>query len=168
LDFGWSNPTAAVWLAHDVENDVVYVTDLYSKSEATPAEHAAALLTRGKEVPGVCDPAGQSAGQADGVSLMAQYAKHGLRLERADNAVESGLMLLLERMRAGKLKVFADMEEWLQEFRVYRRGRDGRIVKRNDHLMDATRYGVVSGLKLLEEPEKIPILKRDKADWRTA
>jgi hypothetical protein len=29
VDFGWSNPTAAVWLAHDVAADIVYVTDVY-------------------------------------------------------------------------------------------------------------------------------------------
>lgn len=175
LDFGWSNPTAAVWLAYDEDNDVVYVTDCYSKTEATPAEHAAEILRVNRavggevraDIRGVCDPAGQSAGQADGVSLMAQYAAHGVDLTRANNAVESGLMTMLERMRAGKLKIFADMEDWLKEFRVYRRDRSGRIVKRHDHLLDATRYAVVSGLDLLAAPVAIPVLRRGVSDWRT-
>jgi hypothetical protein len=34
---------------------------------------------------------------------------------------------------------------WLGEFRVYRRDEKGHIVKQNDHLMDATRYFIVSG-----------------------
>lgn len=167
LDFGWSNPTACVWLAYDADADIVYVTDVYAKSEATPADHAATILARGAPV-GVCDPAGQSAGQADGQSLMGQYAAHGLPLEKAENAVEAGLMQLLERMQSGRFKVFADLEGWFSEFRVYRRGRDGRIVKRHDHLMDATRYAVVSGLARLQDRAPIVDFRRKVSGWRVA
>ena len=40
---------------------------------------------------------------------------------------------------------------WLREFRKYHRDDkgSGKIVKRNDHLMDATRYLVVSGRLLM-------------------
>jgi hypothetical protein len=34
----------------------------------------------------------------------------------------------------------------VEEYRLYRRDEKGRIVKANDHLMDATRYAVRSGL----------------------
>ena len=49
-------------------------------------------------------------------------------------------------MSFGKLKVFKSLGNWLQEFRLYRRDDKGRVVKDNDHLMDATRYLVVSGI----------------------
>jgi hypothetical protein len=35
------------------------------------------------------------------------------------------------------------LQNWLSEFRIYRRDEKGKIVKQNDHLMDATRYGLV-------------------------
>ena len=48
-------------------------------------------------------------------------------------------------MSAGKLKVVRSLGNWLREFRLYQRDSDGRILKQDDHLMDATRYLVMSG-----------------------
>lgn len=147
VDFGWSNPTAAVWLAEDPESGIAYVTDIYFASERVPGEHAGEILRRG-HVPAVCDPAGQALGQKDGVSLVEMYAVAGLRFELADNGVEAGLMRVLELMRSGRLRVFDDLDGWWREFRLYHRDGKGRVVKRDDHLMDATRYAVVSGLPI--------------------
>lgn len=146
IDFGWTNPTAIVHLAHDVENDIVYVTDVYAVCEEPPRVHAQYIQQKYKGLSGVCDPAGRSVTQSDGVSLMQRYADHGVYLQMADNAVESGLMQVLERMQSGRLKIFDDLEPWWREFRLYRRGENGKIVKKNDHLMDAMRYALVSGL----------------------
>lgn len=49
-------------------------------------------------------------------------------------------------MCSGRLKVFNTLPLWLAEFRLYRRDDKGKIVKKNDHLMDATRYLAFSGL----------------------
>ena len=169
VDFGWSNPTAAVWLAHDVASDIVYVTDVYFASERVPAEHAVEIQRRGAWIPAVCDPAGQAIGQKDGVSLVEMYAAAGLRFELADNGVEAGLMGVLERMRLGKLKVFGDLDGWWREFRLYHRDAKGRVVKRDDHMMDATRYGLVSGLGLARsEDERVEVsrLRARGNDWR--
>jgi len=170
LDFGWSNPTAAVWLAHDVDHDIVYVTDVYAAAERVPREHAQDILRRGAWIPAVGDPAGQAVSQRDGASMMEAYAAAGMVITPADNAVEAGLMLALERMRAGTLKVFADLEPWWREFRLYHRDERGRVVKRDDHLMDATRYALVSGLPLARPPgtPRLPDRPRLRpADWRT-
>ena len=48
-------------------------------------------------------------------------------------------------MSAGRFKVFSSCETWFQEYRLYHRDEAGRTVKRNDHLMDATRDAVRSG-----------------------
>lgn len=160
VDFGWSNPTAAVWLAWDAEHDIVYVTDIYWASERVPAEHAAEIVRRGAWIPAVCDPAGQAIGQKDGISMVEMYAAAGLRFDMADNAVEAGLMQVLERMRLGKLRVFDDLDGWWREFRVYHRDSKGRVVKRDDHLMDATRYAVVSGLALARSEGERKDVKR--------
>jgi hypothetical protein len=47
-----------------------------------------------------------------------------------------------------RLFVFNSLQNWLSEFRIYRRDEKGKIVKQNDHLMDATRYLIVSGLQV--------------------
>jgi hypothetical protein len=153
-----------VWLAHDKENDIVYVTDCYRRAEATPAEHAEEILRRGKWIPAVCDPAGQAANARDGVSLLEVYAGAGVRFSPADNSVEAGLMVMLERMRAGRFRVFDDLAAWWEEFRTYVRDSKGRVVKANDHLLDATRYAVVSGLPLARCGEVVVPVRR-RTEW---
>jgi hypothetical protein len=54
-------------------------------------------------------------------------------------AVESGIYTVWQLMSAGKLNVFAALNNCLQEFRLYQRDAEGRVVKQNYHLMDATR-----------------------------
>jgi len=44
-------------------------------------------------------------------------------------SVEAGLMIMLDRMRGGRFKVFNDVSnDWWEEFRLYHR-KDGRVVK---------------------------------------
>jgi len=148
LDFGWTNPTAVVWGAYHAEEDILYIYDCYAASELSPAEHCVNIKHKGDWIPGVCDPAGQSASQGDGISLIEHYARQGVQLTKADNGVESGLMEMLDRMQTGRLKVFSNLTDWWREFRLYRRDEKGQVVKRHDHLMDATRYLVNSGIYL--------------------
>ncbi|NBX85878.1 MAG: DNA packaging protein [Proteobacteria bacterium] len=162
VDFGWTNPTAAVWLAHDGTSDIAYVCDVYCASERVPAEHAKAILARGEWVPAVCDPAGQAVSQRDGATLVELYAAAGLHLTMADNSVEAGIMLMLERLQSGRLKVFADLLPWWHEFRLYARDARGRVVKRDDHLLDATRYALVSGLPLARAAGEGRLVARPK------
>ncbi len=51
-----------------------------------------------------------------------------------------------QMMSSGKLKVFASLGNYRQEFRLYARDVDGKVIKVNDHLMDAKRYLIMSGL----------------------
>lgn len=149
LDVGW-NFTAAVFCAHDRDRDIVYIYDSYKSSHTLPDGHAAAIARRYKGLPamtGAVDPASRQRGQADGRNLLQLYRGCGLKLIPADNAVQSGLDEVFSRMSTGRLKVFRGLSEWWDEFRLYRRDEKGRIVKEADHLMDAMRYAIVSGIK---------------------
>jgi hypothetical protein len=57
---------------------------------------------------------------------------------------------------AGRIKVSRVCSNFLAEYRLYRRDEKGRIVKSNDHLMDAARYLIMSGLEraILEPAER--------------
>jgi phage terminase large subunit-like protein len=169
MEVGWTNPTAVVWLAYDKELDIVYLVDSYIQNESTPAEHTVHIQNRGKWIPGVCDPAGGGASQSDGTSIIDRYAEHGLYLTKANNSVEAGLMEMLERMQNGRFKVFSNQASWLQEFRLYRRDESGRIVKKHDHLMDATRYALVSGLLLAKTKKFMADSKKlmRNTNWRS-
>ena len=144
MDVGW-NQTAAIWGAHDLETGVIYLYSEHYKGKAEPVIHAEGIKARGEWIPGVIDPAAGGRSQKDGTQLLQVYLDLGLDLEPAVNAVEAGIYLVWQLLSAGKLKVFESCQNWRQEFRLYRRDENGKIVKKNDHLQDSTRYLVISG-----------------------
>jgi phage terminase large subunit-like protein len=149
FDVGWK-ATAAVWGAHDRENDVVYIYSCYKKGFSEPPVHVEAIQSRGKWINGVADPASRASSQKDGSKLLEEYVNLGLRLTQADNAVEAGIFDVWTRICSGRLKVFKSCTPWLQEFRMYQRDDKGKVKKMNDHLMDCTRYLIKSGIRVMQ------------------
>lgn len=150
MDVGW-RATAVVFGAYDAEQDIAYVYDGYKRGQAEPEIHASAIRKRypnGFKLPGATDPAANASGQADGRSLMQLYRKEGLRLVNADNAVEAGIAEVYSRLSTGRLKIARHLSDIFDEYRIYRRDDHGRVVKENDHYMDALRYYVMTGLKI--------------------
>ncbi len=147
LDVGW-NRTAAVWGAHDRDADVVYLYSEHYRGQAEPSIHAEAIRARGDWMHGAIDPASRGRGQKDGEQLLQNYVDLGLNLSKAENGVDAGLFDVWQRLSTGRLRVFKSLQNWLAEYRLYRRDEKGAVVKTNDHLMDATRYFVVSGLAM--------------------
>lgn len=150
LDFGWDHPTAAVKLAWDRDADCLYVTHAYKAKRETPVIHAAALKAWGRGLPWAWPHDGLQHDKGSGRMLAEVYRDQGLAMLKThaqfpdgSNGVEAGLMILLERMQTGRLKVFAHLNEWFSEFRLYHR-KDGKVVKEFDDLMAATRYGLMS------------------------
>lgn len=159
MDVGW-NRTAVPWLAWDRENDIVYITAEHYRGQAEPSIHADAVKARGDWIPGVLDPASRGRSQKDGQQLMQNYIDLGLDLDVAFNGVESGIYEVWQRLSTGRLKVFRSCSNWIAEYRLYRRDEKGQVIKGFDHLMDATRYGIMSGLdraktKPVEKPTSL-------------
>ena len=149
LDVGW-NRTAAIWIAVDRNVDVAYAYAEHYRGQAEPVIHAEAIKVRGAWVPGVIDPASRGRSQIDGEQIIVKYRACGLRLLPAQNAVESGIYEVWSRLSTGRLKIFSSCVNLLAEYRLYRRDEKGKIVKQFDHLMDALRYCVVSGMPIAE------------------
>lgn len=147
MDVGW-NRTAAVWGARDPEAGITYLYAEHYRGQAEPAIHAEAIKARGAWINGAIDPASRGRSQADGQQLYATYLEMALRLSPAKNGVESGIYDVWTMLSTGRLKVFKTLQNWLGEYRLYRRDLNGKIVKERDHLMDATRYLVVSGMDM--------------------
>ncbi len=144
LDVGWNN-TAAVWGAWDRQKDCIYLWNVYKRGHAEPVVHGSAIKMRGEWIPGVCDPAADTSNQVDGRKLLDIYRGLGLNIEPADHAVEAGILAVWNRLATGRLKVFASLAEFFAEYSLYRRSERGKIVKENDHILDACRYLVLSG-----------------------
>lgn len=154
LDVGW-NRTAAIWGALDRDTDTLYLYSEHYRGEGEPPVHAAAIRSRGEWIKGVIDPAANGRSQHDGQALIDRYRLMGLDVENADNSVEAGIHEVWTRMATGRLKIFASLTNLRSEFRIYRRDEKGKIVKANDHAMDAMRYLVLSGLgRAITKPVK--------------
>jgi len=147
FDVGW-NCTAAAWGATDRDTGTSYIYSVYKKGLSEPPVHVQAIKSRGKWIPGVADPGARASSQRDGEKLMDEYVDLGLELSPADNAREAGIFDVFVALSTGKLKVFRSCAPWFEEFRLYRRDKNGKVVKENDHLMDCTRYYVRSGIDI--------------------
>lgn len=147
LDIGW-NRTAVVWAAEDPGSGALILYDEHYQGQGEPASHARAIQARGTWLRGVIDPAAFGT-QLDGKRAIDLYRSFGLKLEPAENTVEAGLTAVWDRLVTGRLKVMEHLHNWRSEFRKYHRDEKGKIVKANDHLMDATRYLVMSGVSHL-------------------
>ena len=85
------------------------------------------------------------------VPLKEQYADAGLdmifnhaQFEDGTLSVEAGLMEMADRMRGDRWKVFKGQNDsWLEEYRLYHRDVDGRVVKENDDAVSASRYAMM-------------------------
>lgn len=164
VDFGWEHPFAAVRQTWDRDNDCWYVIACYRKSEATPVLHAAAIKPWGDWIPIAWPHDGYQHDKGSGLALAEQYRSQGLEMlpehathEEGGFGTEAGIMDMLDRMHTGRFKVFAHLSEWFEEFRLYHR-EEGRIVKKNDDLMSASRIGLMMRRHAIVEPRK--------TDWK--
>lgn len=149
IDFGIDHPTAAVWMAWDRDTDTLYVTDTYRVKDNSIVQHAAAIRTRGEWIPVAWPHDGLQRDKGSGQQLAAQYKAQGLAMlkdratfEDGSNGLEAGVAQMLERMQTRRLRVFAHLGDWFEEFRLYHR-KDGLIVTKVDDLMAATRYAMM-------------------------
>ena len=123
---------------------------IYRLKESTPIEHAAALRAWGRDLRWAWPRDGKRETlEGAGIALAKQYRDQGLNMlhehaqfEDGSVSVEPGLMMMLDRMRTGKLKVFKEHLDWWEEFRLYHR-KDGKVVKEGDDLLCATRYALM-------------------------
>ena len=100
------------------------------------------------------DPASSGSNQVDGRKLIDIYGRLGLHLQPAVNAVEAGLTETWNLLVSGRLVVQEHLSNWRSEFRKYHRDEQGKIVKVSDHLMDATRYLIISGREHMKTPPR--------------
>lgn len=145
MDVGW-NVTACVWGALDPDTDVLYIYSEYKGEQKEPIIHSHAIKQRGDWITGSIDYQANSPSAETGRRLMDIYRSHGLRLVGADKAVDAGILAVLERMTTGRLKIFSNCFNLLSEIPVYRRDKNGKVVKEHDHFVDSLRY-LVMGLR---------------------
>jgi phage terminase large subunit-like protein len=146
MDIGINHPTAIVWLAYDPEIDRIYVLRTYSEADSAAAVHAAAANSYLDFAPLVFPHDIDNREKGSGKTVRQYYAEAGLKntldFQNPDGSknVEPGIMEIYDRMRSDRFKVVNDCTGFFREMRLYHRD-DGKLVKLNDDIMDAVRYG---------------------------
>lgn len=149
LDLGWNHPSAAVRMAWDRDADVLYIIAAHRQREQTPAMFAASVKPWGDWLPWSWPHDALQHDKSSGEQMALLYKAQGLNMlddratfEDGGNGVEAGVMEMLDRMQTGRWKVFAHLNDWFEEFRLYHR-KDGLIVKVGDDLLSASRYAMM-------------------------
>lgn len=150
IDFGWDHPTAAAKILYDPQGDVVYLTNVYKRREATPLIHAAALKPWGRELQWAWPHDGLQHDKGSGETLAKQYQDQGLIMlgEKASfddergYGVEASIADMLMRMESGRFKVFSHLTEFFEEFRLFHR-KDGKVVKEFDDVISSIRAALM-------------------------
>ena len=84
--------------------------------------------------------------------------------------MEVGITEVWNLLVSGRLKPMASLTNWFREFRKYHRDAkgSGKMVKQDDHLMDATRYLIISGRSRMgtrPQPRPVPVPSRLHGVW---
>lgn len=168
IDFGWDHPSAATRLAWDRDSDVIYVVAGHRQKEQTPLLFASTVKPWGDWLPWAWPHDGLQHDKGSGEALAQQYKDQGLAMlddkathPPADgekegtggNGVEAGLVEMLDRMQTGRWKVFSNLTDWFEEFRMYHR-KDGKVVKLDDDLISASRYAYMMRRFAITKPAK--------------
>jgi phage terminase large subunit-like protein len=180
IDFGTGHPSAAVRLAWDRDDDIIYVLACHRAKGQTPILFVPSVKPWGTWLPWSWPHDGlQHDKGGGGEQLAAQYRDQGLNMlprqathppgkdangaEKEEgtggNSVEAGLMDMLDRMQTGRLKVFSNLADWFEEFRMYHR-KDGKVVKIDDDLMAATRYALMMKRHAITKPKPAMTMPR--------
>ena len=147
IDLGIDHKQATVWLAHDTQTDIIYLVQAYAAPDQDAATHASASNAMWPNshcvVPHDYDTREKGSGKMVSKYYNDAGLKHTIMFSNPDggNHVEPGIMYLYNRMKNGTFKVFSNCTDFWREFRLYHRD-DGKIVKKNDDVMDPTRQGV--------------------------
>jgi phage terminase large subunit-like protein len=164
IDIGIDHPTAIAWLAHDPEQDVIYLTRVYRRSGEIVAAHAAVANSQWAHSPMVFPHDADNREKGSGETVRQIYQQSGIATginfhnPDGSNFVEPGLIEMYERMRTDRFKVFSTCTEFFDEFRKYHRD-NGKLVKLDDDVISAVRYGhqmvAGSGVPVKDEPFKV-------------
>lgn len=144
MDFGWTAPTAVIWAAQDPDSKIYYLYSEHYLKQQIPAVHAYAIKQRGKDIPGVCDPAGAGSAGSSGLTWIEEYQDLEIDIIPAKGGPktkEPRISKVLSLLQTGQLKVFRGRcPNWLEEYRIYQRDENGKIKDGHDDLMNATEY----------------------------
>lgn len=146
-----------VELAYDPAEGITYVLKDYKKTGITTLEHCYNLqATLRPSAPVIIDPAGSGEDLRTKETALDLFRKTtGLNIHKATKArgsKEACIDKVYRLNRSGNFKVLKSCHHFIDEFRHYVRDEKGKIIKKNDHVLDAFFYAF-DALETMAAPE---------------
>lgn len=171
MDHGFHNPTCFLFIAADSDGRLCVYDEYYVSGEVV-SYHAGQIKER-CQLLGISpdfvvgDPSIRNTDPLTGTSVQQEYAEHGLPVALGNNNVPGGINRVARMLDSDKLVICRNCERTIWELNRYRwakwsskrieasRNVKDEPAKKDDHAMDALRYGVASQFSGDEEVEKI-------------
>jgi phage terminase large subunit-like protein len=172
LDHGYTNLTA-FHLACYNELGHVIVYEEYTAAKTLVKDNAAAILGLIKRLGlqeiidyTVADPSIRNTQPIEGKSIHQEYGENGLYLVLGNNDVKAGILRVNGMLARNELKITSNCENLITEIGQYRWAKyassktsdrnnpQEQPTKKNDHSMDALRYGMMSRPEMYEPKDK--------------
>ena len=154
---------SVLWAAHDRETDTLH---LYS--ELVMPRHELALVAnaikkRTPHVPGLFDHLARKRSQQEGQRVVDALLDLHIEIFTVQVDPDAAVSEVVGRLSTKRLKVFGTCTQWLQQYRAYRRDKDGDIVEESDGLMRAMDLLVMEGAQIAgHDPEEVA---RAEDEW---
>jgi len=160
MDHGWANPTAFLFCAYNDDGTIIVFDEIYEQKKLV--KDLAEIYLARKETLGIqtvyCvgDPSIRNRTAITGTSVQTEYAEHGVGIALGNNNVGAGIVRIQNMFAEKRLFISERCEYTLKELSEYRfdkfsssklgqrRNAKDNPLKKNDHCMDALRYGVMS------------------------
>jgi phage terminase large subunit-like protein len=153
IDFGIAHPCATVELAHDRDNDIVYIIKSWKKTDQTLGDHAQQINAADDWIPVAWPHDGEKRDANSGLQfhrLMRDKYRVNMLSMSARYDPETGgaqpqwpvIEDVNERLDSGRLKVFSTCQDWIKEARSYHQ-KGGVIVAKKDDALKASFYGLM-------------------------
>ena len=167
MDHGYANPTVFLFCCYNADGLIIVYDEVYETQRIIKEN---ALLYRArvetlkiKPIYCVGDPTIQNTSAITRTSIQTEYAEHGVPIALGNNDVRGGIARVQNRFQKKLLFISERCEHTLREINNYRwdryasskievrRNKKEVPLKKNDHCMDALRYGVMSRPAFEEE-----------------
>lgn len=135
------NKNAIVWGACDPATDVIYIYRAELYGSLHPTELAQIIKANGNGwMPGVIDNYSMANSPTDQQRLFQMYVSAGLNIQTCKKTPDADIAYITEKLRDGTLRVLSHLDQWWKGYMTYCRDENFQIIKKDDDIMDATRY----------------------------
>jgi len=180
IDPGYTNPTAALWIVVDADENIFVVADYAVVMQAIPFHARKIIEISGRLgfekdpdgfLPAIIDSAALARSVGSEKSAVEQFIENGIRVNpKVDKGVIEGIMKLKGLFKnvdgVRKLFVFKNCTYLVKELKDYWWGDNERPVKKGDHCIDALRYFVSTLYENREACAIIPAQKPKNLLWK--